>query len=82
MTFDRPGVVDVHCHIHPGMHGVIIVADGPATSGLLTKFSLTGIAEGKHVLHILNDSANARSMDILVSSQAQTLDLGKLKDRR
>lgn len=82
VTFDRSGVIDVHCHIHPGMHAVIVVADGPATSSPLNKFSLSGITEGKHVLHIWTDGASVRSIDIIVAAQSQTLDLGNLTDRR
>jgi plastocyanin len=49
VTFDRSGVVQVYCHLHPNMYAAIIVVPGahyarPAADGT---FSLTGIPAGK-----------------------------------
>ena len=49
VTFDRSGVVQVYCHLHPNMYAAIIVVPGayyarPAADGT---FSLTGIPAGE-----------------------------------
>ncbi|GAC1394279.1 MAG: hypothetical protein NVSMB31_14530 [Vulcanimicrobiaceae bacterium] len=79
VLFGSPGVIDVHCHIHPSMHGVIIVADGPATAGPVTSFSLSGITPGSHSLHIWNEAAGERSVDVVIPGQKSSVDLGKFK---
>ncbi|MBC5815348.1 MAG: hypothetical protein GIW97_02300, partial [Candidatus Eremiobacteraeota bacterium] len=33
VPFGTFGAIEVRCHINPSMHGTIVVADGPATSG-------------------------------------------------
>lgn len=80
VKFANPGVIDVRCHIHPSMHGSIVVADGPATRGPVTSFSIDGIAAGKHVLHYWIDGEPVRSLDITVSGTRW--DTGRIKDRR
>ncbi len=54
VTFSRPGVVQVYCHIHTGMYGVIVVAPGgwftvPGPSGF---FSFDGIPAGEYSLAV------------------------------
>jgi plastocyanin len=49
VTFDRTGVVQVYCHLHPNMYAAIIVVPGayyarPEADGT---FSLTGIPAGE-----------------------------------
>jgi plastocyanin len=49
VTFDRSGVVQVYCHLHPNMYAAIVVVPGayygrPAADGT---FSFTGIPPGK-----------------------------------
>ncbi|GAC1652864.1 MAG: hypothetical protein NVS9B12_02540 [Vulcanimicrobiaceae bacterium] len=78
VSFAVPGAIDVRCHIHPGMHAAIIVADGPSTKSAVKSFSISGVAEGKHVLHIWSEGSEPRAVDILLTAQQQTLDLGKL----
>ncbi|MDP9019030.1 MAG: hypothetical protein M3N19_12020 [Candidatus Eremiobacteraeota bacterium] len=79
VLFSSPGVIDVHCHIHPTMHGVIIVVDGPSTSGPVNTFSLGGVSPGNHSLHIWNESTGERSMDVVIPAQKSSVDLGKFK---
>ena len=50
VTFARPGVVQIYCHIHPGMYAVVIVAPGawfgtPDAEGL---FSFSQVPPGEY----------------------------------
>ena len=49
VTFDRSGVVQVYCHLHPNMYAAIVVVPGAwyARPGADGSFSLTGIPAGK-----------------------------------
>ena len=78
VPFITAGVIEVRCHIHPSMHGTIIVADGPVTSGPVSTFSLAGITPGNHTLHIWTDGGAERTVQITVPAQKPTVDLGKL----
>jgi plastocyanin len=54
VTFSRPGVVQVYCHIHSGMYGVIVVTPTtwsavPADDG---SFGWTGIPPGQYRLAV------------------------------
>lgn len=68
-TFSKPGVVNIRCHIHPSMHGTIIVVDGPAqqTSGA---FHFANIAPGKYTLHTWNAGTNDERKEALVIKDA------------
>jgi len=59
VTFARPGVVQVYCHIHPGMYAVIIVAPGawfgtPDAGGL---FSFSQVPAGEYRLVVWQRTA-------------------------
>jgi len=59
VTFNDPGVVQVYCHLHPNMHGAIVVVPNqwhtqPAEDGT---FSLTGVPPGTYRLMIWHMSA-------------------------
>jgi len=47
VPFTTSGVIEVRCHIHPSMHGTIIVADGLATSSPVSVFSLSDVKSGQ-----------------------------------
>ncbi|MDQ6931038.1 MAG: hypothetical protein M3126_10285 [Candidatus Eremiobacteraeota bacterium] len=80
VKFSVAAIIDVRCHIHPSMHATIVVADGPATRGSVTSFSIDGITAGKHILHYWSDGEPVRSIEITVTGQR--LDAGRIKDRR
>lgn len=77
VRFNESAVVDVRCHIHPKMHGVIIVTDGPTTGGVVNSFSLNDVTPGTHLLHVWNDSGE-RSVSIMVAPRRPTIDLGQI----
>jgi plastocyanin len=54
VTFQNPGIVDVHCHIHAFMHATIIVADGPFTTASNGTYQLQNVLPGKVSLHAWN----------------------------
>ena len=51
VDFARPGIIDLHCHIHAYMHGTIIVADGPFQLVTGSSYELDNVPAGKRVLH-------------------------------
>lgn len=55
VTFWHPGIVQVRCHIHPSMHGVIVVVDGPWQAGA-QGYRFTNVRPGTYVLHVWNQS--------------------------
>jgi plastocyanin len=52
VTFPKPGIVNVFCHIHSDMSAVIVVVDNPfyATPAMDGKFSLDDIPPGEYTL--------------------------------
>jgi plastocyanin len=77
VSFLRPGVIRVRCHIHRVMHAVIIIVDGPVTradprSGA---FKL-GVAAGSYVFHTWDPvAATEQSAPVVVSPNVETLTL-------
>jgi plastocyanin len=68
VTFNNPGVLDVHCHIHATMHANIIVADGPYAVASNGTYALSGVPEGKHTLHAWDPQHGERTMTVNVPS--------------
>jgi len=62
VTFDTPGIVDVHCHIHASMHATIIVADGPYAVAAGGNYTLTNIPPGKLTLHAWTPGVAERTL--------------------
>jgi plastocyanin len=59
VVFPREGIVQVYCHVHPEMYGVVIVTSSrwvarPDAEG---KFSLPGVPPGKHRLVVWQRSS-------------------------
>jgi plastocyanin len=77
VSFLRPGVIRVRCHIHRVMHAVIIIVDGPVTradprSGA---FKL-GVAAGSYIFHTWDPvAATEQSATVVVPPNAETLTL-------
>jgi plastocyanin len=68
VRFDRPGVVQVYCHLHPNMHAAIVVAANswhtrPSSDG---KFSLEGVPEGQYTLAVWHNTAGLFERTIAV----------------
>ena len=59
VVFSHPGIIQVYCHVHPEMYGVVVVTSSqwnavPAADGT---FSWTGIPPGKYRLNVWQRSA-------------------------
>jgi plastocyanin len=70
VTFPRPGVNAIACHIHASMHAVIVVADGPfaATTTGNETFTLIDVRPGAHALHVWSPSGGERTGPIKIES--------------
>lgn len=77
VTFSKPGVIDVHCHIHAAMHANIIVADGPYTVASGGTYTLANVPAGNHALHAWDPVHGERTMNVTVpaASADVTLDV-------
>jgi plastocyanin len=69
VAFPRPGVVEVRCHVHGSMHGVIVVVDGPfaQTSVPGAAYTLAGVRPGYHVLHSWSGDRGERTVTVYVA---------------
>ena len=54
VTFAKPGVVEIRCHVHGSMHATILVVDGPfaKTTAPEQRFTIDGVRPGRHALHV------------------------------
>lgn len=68
VTFPRPGVVNVFCHIHADMSAVILVRDNPyyATPDTTGAFSLDGIPPGDYRIVAWHERIKPVSMKVKV----------------
>ena len=73
VAFDKPGVVNVRCHIHTYMHAAILVVNGPYTIVTQGRYTLGNVPAGAHSLHTWDLASGERSYPIAVPSQDATL---------
>lgn len=76
IAFDKAGLVEVRCHIHFAMHGVIIVTEGPSTDGPVKSFDLTDVAPGTHSLFVRAENGDVKIKTVTVPNAASKIDLG------
>lgn len=74
VTFDQPGIVLLHCHLHPNMSGAVLVTPNahytrPDNSG---EFSLSGVPPGNYNLVAWHKSAGAFRRRIRVGTAGKT----------
>ena len=67
-VFANAGVLDVGCHIHPQMHAVIVVVDGPSMQTDDLSFVLANVAPGKHVLHAWSAAYGERTTTVTIAA--------------
>lgn len=79
VPFSKAGIVEVRCHIHTSMHGVIVVADGPSTQGLVKSFSFGDVLAGTHTLFMRDARGELKTKSIMVPSGRGRIDLGTLR---
>jgi plastocyanin len=78
VTFDNPGIIDLHCHIHASMHAVIVVVDGPYASASGGAYAIDDVSPGRYVLHAWSADTGERTMPIVVpASGTLTLDVNR-----
>jgi plastocyanin len=58
VVFDKAGVIDLRCNVHPKMRAAIVVLDNPffAVPGADGSYSISGIPPGRYKLHSWNES--------------------------
>jgi plastocyanin len=75
VAFANAGVVDVHCHIHPSMHGVIVVVDGHSQLPSNDNFSIVGVPAGNWVFHTWSLDAGEHTQRVNVPKGQGTVTL-------
>ena len=70
VTFDKVGVVQVFCSIHPRMNAVVVVLQNPffAKPGRDGRFSLAGVPAGAHQLKLFRQGAPPQVKTVTVPS--------------
>ena len=78
IAFDHPGIVEVRCHIHFSMHGVIVVTEGPYTDGLVKSFDLQNVAPGTHTLFVRDEKGDLKTKTLTIPAGPAKIDLGQV----
>ena len=76
-TFERPGTVQVFCHIHPDMAAVVLVLSNPyfASPGDDHKFSIDDVPEGDYTIVGWHERATRITKRVhVVAGQTATVD--------
>lgn len=68
VVFSQPGIVQVYCHVHPEMYGVVVVTSSRWTAQPLQDgtFSWRGVPPGKYLLVVWQKSAGLISKHVIV----------------
>ena len=77
-VFERPGIVDIYCNIHPAMVGHLVVVGGPwAISRADGSFEITGLRPGPHQLIVWDPLAlpSETRQRVEVTAESDALDL-------
>src|SRR6266849_2037159 len=67
VRFDRLGPSYLFCNIHPEMTGVVLAVDSElfGVTGKNGRYSITGVAPGKYILHVWHENAAPESLQAL-----------------
>src|SRR6266436_490645 len=67
VTFDRIGPSYLFCNIHPEMTGVVLAIDSDlfSVSDKNGRYSISGVAPGRYVLHVWHENATPESLQAL-----------------
>jgi plastocyanin len=68
VTFDKPGVVQVFCSIHPRMNAVVLVLQNPffAKPGRDGKYVLSGVPAGTYQLKVFRQGTPGQARNVTV----------------
>ncbi len=74
IQFDKPGPVQVFCHLHPNMNATVMVVPGsyfsqPASSG---EFKISGVPAGRYTLRLWHKSAGYLTEEVEVLAEGKT----------
>lgn len=78
VDFPRAGIIEVHCHIHPRMHGTIVVTDGPGPPGFVTRFEIDALSAGSHQLNYWNERTGLKTETVIVPARRAAINIGML----
>jgi len=77
VTFDRPGVVNLHCDIHAAMVGFVVVAPNHAFTrpDTLGQYKLPSLPEGDYTIHVVHPRYGEIQRQVKVPRGNLALDL-------
>ncbi len=75
VRFLHPGTVNVHCHIHVFMHGIIVVADGIAARGNDGRVLLHGVPAGRHIVDAVFADGRTQRVTVTIAANVRALSL-------
>ena len=85
VTFDKPGVVRILCHVHPNMEAYVVVKSHPyyAATDARGNYSLGGIPLGKYRLEVWHPETGAKQVpfELVRDGEVLTLDV-EMKSQR
>jgi plastocyanin len=83
LVFDKSGVIDVYCNIHPEMVAKIVVVDSPlyTLTDAAGRFTLEGVTPGRHGVVFVHPSGARTRQELVVSAEAPTTTTVELRER-
>ncbi|MDH2910478.1 MAG: hypothetical protein HKL92_03875 [Candidatus Eremiobacteraeota bacterium] len=75
VRFTHPGTVNVHCHIHVFMHGIIVVAAGIAASATDGTLVLQGVPVGTHEVDTVFADGHTHRISVTIAPNVGALSL-------
>lgn len=68
VTFAHAGTVQVRCHIHAYMHGLIVVAGGPYAQIRNGSYSIPNLPAGKYSVHAVAPNGSEQTRMLVLSA--------------
>jgi plastocyanin len=84
VTFDKPGVVEIRCNVHPRMSAFVVVHSNPwaAVTDGRGSYTITGVPAGTYTVRVWHESFAERAATVTVREDGvQPLDV-RLERRR
>jgi hypothetical protein len=75
VNFDKPGVVSIHCNVHPNMEAYVVVKDHPyfAVPDARGNFSIKDVPLGKYRLEVWHPELGFKSAPVELVRQKEIL---------